>query len=58
MEELTIDDIELDESQARVTIDAVPDRPGTAATLFDEVAAAGIFVDMIVQSYSQAAKPI
>ncbi len=56
MEELTIDEIKLDEKQARVSIDAVPDRPGTAATLFKEIAAAGIFVDMIVQSYSQAGK--
>jgi aspartate kinase len=56
MEELTIDEIKLDEKQARVSIDAVPDRPGTAAALFKEIAAAGIFVDMIVQSYSQAGK--
>ena len=56
MEDLTIDEIALDEKQARVSIDAVPDRPGTAAALFKEVAAAGIFVDMIVQSYSRAGK--
>src|SRR6185369_2403041 len=56
MEDLTIDEISLDESQARVSIDAVPDRPGTAAALFNEVAKAGIFVDMIVQSYSRAGK--
>jgi aspartate kinase len=56
MEDLTIDEIDLDEKQARISIDAVPDRPGTAAALFDAVAAAGIFVDMIVQSYSRAGK--
>jgi aspartate kinase len=56
MEELTIDEITLDEKQARVSIDEVPDRPGTAAALFKEVAAAGVFVDMIVQSYSRAGK--
>jgi aspartate kinase len=52
MEELVIDDIALDESQARVTISGVPDAPGVAAKVFDEVAAAGIFVDMIVQSFN------
>ncbi|MBC8351268.1 MAG: aspartate kinase [Planctomycetes bacterium] len=52
MEELTIDAISLDEGQARVSISGVPDTPGVAAKVFDEVAAAGIFVDMIVQSYN------
>ncbi|MDX1945748.1 MAG: aspartate kinase [Pirellulaceae bacterium] len=51
MEELTIDDIALDPSQARVTISGVPDKPGIAAKVFEDVAAAGIFVDMIVQSH-------
>jgi aspartate kinase len=52
MEELTIDDILLDESQARVTISGVPDHPGVAARVFEEVSAGGVFVDMIVQSYA------
>jgi aspartate kinase len=51
MEELWIDDVSLDQSQARVTMMGVPDTPGVAARTFEEVAAAGIFVDMIVQSY-------
>jgi aspartate kinase len=50
MEELTIDDIALDVSQARITMRGVPDTPGVAATVFEEVAAADVFVDMIVQS--------
>jgi aspartate kinase len=50
MEELTIDDVALDSSQARVTIAGVPDQPGIAAGVFDQIAAAGVFVDMIVQS--------
>ena len=52
MEELMIDDISLDEKQARITIVGVPDTPGVAARVFDEVAAADIFVDMIVQNYN------
>ena len=54
MEELFIDDIVLDESQSRVTIQGVPDAPGVAARVFEEVAASGIFVDMIVQSHGGA----
>jgi aspartate kinase len=56
MEELVIDDISLDQSQARVTMMGVPDTPGVAAKTFEEVAAAGIFVDMIVQSYGRQGK--
>ena len=52
MEELFLNDIQLDQTQARVTIHGVPDTPGGASTVFQEVAAAGIFVDMIVQSYN------
>jgi aspartate kinase len=54
MEDLTIDDISLDNSQARVTISGVPDKPGIAAKVFEDVAAAGVFVDMIVQSHPSA----
>jgi aspartate kinase len=50
MEDLIIGGISLDESQARVTVVGVPDTPGLAAQTFDEIAAAGIVVDMIVQS--------
>jgi aspartate kinase len=53
MEELIIDDISLDQTQARVTIRGVPDQPGLAAKVFDEIAEAGIFVDMIVQSHGR-----
>ncbi len=51
MEDLFIDDISLDQHQSRVTIVGVPDTPGVAAKVFQHVAEAGIFVDMIVQSY-------
>ncbi len=53
MEELAIDDVSLDESQARVTVSGVSDQPGIAATIFEAVAEGGIFVDMIVQSYGR-----
>ena len=51
MEELTVDDIMLDVAHARVTMTAVPDRPGVAADVFEAIGGqAGVFVDMIVQS--------
>ena len=50
MEELFLEDISMDQKQARVTIAGVPDTPGIAASVFEQVAAADIFVDMIVQS--------
>jgi aspartate kinase len=51
MEDLTIDEIALDESQGRITIHGVPNKPGIAAGVFEEIARAGVFVDMIVQSF-------
>ncbi len=50
MEDLIIDEITLDISQARVTLPGVPDTPGLAAQVFDEIAESGTVVDMIVQS--------
>ena len=52
MEELFIDGIELDSTQARVTVLGIPDAPGVAATIFSELARHEIFVDMIVQSHA------
>ncbi len=52
MEELFLDGIALDEGQALVSIDDVPDTPGIAGRIFEAVANAGILVDMIVQSDS------
>lgn len=51
MEQLTLNDIALSDDQARVTLTGVPDNPGVAANVFDAIAAGGVFVDMIVQSY-------
>jgi aspartate kinase len=50
MEALIIEDVTLDVGQARVTMPGLEDIPGLAAQLFQEIAEAGIFVDMIVQS--------
>ncbi|REK09035.1 MAG: aspartate kinase [Planctomycetota bacterium] len=53
MEELAIDDIALDDTQARLSVCGIADEPGIAAAIFEAVAAGGIFVDMIVQSYGR-----
>jgi aspartate kinase len=50
MEDLAIEDCLLDSSQALVTFADLPDTPGVAAEVFEEVGRAGLNVDMIVQS--------
>ena len=50
MEQLSLSDISLTDDQARVTLLGVPDTPGVASSIFEAIADAGIFVDMIVQS--------
>lgn len=50
LEQLTLLDISMVGDQARVTLQGVPDTPGLAEKVFKQVASAGIFVDMIVQS--------
>jgi aspartate kinase len=50
MEELTIESVTRDDSQACITLDRVPDQPGIAAQVFERIAAAEIMTDMIVQS--------
>ena len=51
MEDLAIEDCQLDMSQALVTFLNLPDTPGVAAAVFEEVGRAGLNVDMIVQSF-------
>ncbi len=52
MEQAIISGIAHDRSEAKVTVNRVPDRPGVAASLFGALARAGINVDMIVQNVS------
>ena len=46
-------DMEDDDSEAKITVTGVPDRPGVAATLFRSLADADVNVDMIVQNVSE-----
>src|SRR5512146_1089933 len=52
MESVVIRGVSLDKNQAKVTLAAVPDKPGVAARIFRALADASINVDMIVQSAS------
>ena len=56
MEAALISGVALDEGEAKITFDEVPDRPGVAAALFKAVAAEGVNVDMIVQNVSHEGK--
>jgi aspartate kinase len=50
MEKAIISGVALDTTEAKVTIEGVPDRPGVAAALFGAVAGELISIDMIVQN--------
>ncbi len=54
MEHVVVRGVSIEKNQAKVTIAAVPDKPGVAAKLFKSIADAGVNVDMIVQNVSHA----
>ncbi len=52
MEDVVVRGVSLDKNQAKVTLVAVPDKPGVAARIFKAIGDANINVDMIVQNIS------
>ncbi|MGA1441649.1 MAG: aspartate kinase [Ilumatobacteraceae bacterium] len=52
MEEPVISGVVQDASESKITILAVPDRPGVSADIFEALATANVNVDMIVQNTS------
>jgi aspartate kinase len=56
MEKVMVSGIAYDKNQAKITVLAVPDRPGVAAKLFNAVAGANVVVDIIVQNISSDGK--
>jgi aspartate kinase len=54
MEQPIISGVAADVNDAKITVVAVPDRPGEAAAIFKALAEASINVDMIVQNVSAA----
>ena len=57
MERKVITGVAHDKNEAMVTLTGLPDKPGTVAAIFAPLAAAGINVDMIVQSVPRAGEP-
>lgn len=52
VEDPVISGVVHDATEAKVTVQGVPDRPGISAALFEPLAAANVIVDMIVQNTS------
>src|SRR5512137_451137 len=52
MEGVVIRGVALDKNQAKITLVAVPDKPGVAARIFKAIGDANVNVDMIVQNIS------
>jgi aspartate kinase len=50
MENVVIRGVSIERNQAKVTIEGVPDKTGTAAKIFNALAAANVVVDVIVQT--------
>lgn len=55
MESQLITGIAHDKNEAKITLTAVPDKPGAVASIFEPLAAANINVDMIIQNIAHAA---
>src|SRR6201981_933812 len=54
MEKMLVRGVSVDRRQAKVHISGVPDQPGIASRIFNEIAAINVIVDMIVQNVSAA----
>src|SRR5438067_179597 len=52
MEGIVVRGVSLDKNQAKITLVAVPDKPGVAARIFKAIGDANVNVDMIVQNIS------
>jgi aspartate kinase len=50
MEKVVVSGVAYDKNQVKVTVTGVPDKPGVAAKIFNEIAANNILVDMIIQN--------
>ena len=50
MEDVVIRGVSIERNQAKVTMEGVPDKTGTAAKIFNALAAANVVVDVIVQT--------
>ena len=53
IEEVVISGVTSDRDQAKISLHGVPDTPGIAAIVFQEIADANINIDMIIQNTGQ-----
>jgi aspartate kinase len=53
MENVEVSGVSLNESEAKITLVGVPDKPGVAAQVFETIAKENIVVDMIIQNVSE-----
>jgi len=53
MEDVLVSSVTMNKKEAKVTLCAVPDRPGIAAVIFNDLAKKNINVDMIIQNVSR-----
>jgi aspartate kinase len=56
MEAVLVSGVTADKNEAKVTLIGVPDKPGTAAKIFQPLSEANIVVDMIIQNISEAGR--
>jgi aspartate kinase len=54
MEDIVVSDVQLDNTQSRITLSRLPDEPGIVSRLFAAVAEGGVMVDMIVQNVARS----
>ena len=50
MEDVVVRGVALDRNQAKIMVSNIPDKPGSAAQIFEALAQANVVVDMIVQN--------
>ncbi len=53
MEKVMVSGVSLNESEAKITIVGLPDKPGVAAQIFEKISEGKIVVDMIIQNVSE-----
>ncbi len=53
MEKVVVSGVAYDKDQVKVTVTGVPDKPGVAARIFNEISTNNIIVDMIIQNIGE-----
>ncbi|MEX2382724.1 MAG: aspartate kinase [Opitutales bacterium] len=56
MEDVVVRGVAVDKNQTKVTVSNISDKPGSASTVFQALAEAGVVVDMIVQNVGRGGR--